>query len=1645
MKIYCIITTKNRFELFNNSFNSVQKQTKKPFKIIIVSDSDNDIYEKEKNLISTKGILLKDKYEHNYAGSLNTAIDYIINEEINNNDIFDISKIYLAFLDDDDTWRENYLETCRKYLYDSPDFVAASLNYIEDTNTKGKKLELPKTLNKDSFLDKNPHIQGSNTFIKLETLLKAGCFDESMISTTDRDLFTRVMMLNPTPRYKMINEVLVDINASNIRSRLTNNKEDKKKSLSYFYSKYGGLMDKNKENEFFKRNQLFTDLSSKDDININLPKYISNFKGETTESESELDKKIVFAFTMNDFNLGKRLYDNILELRLTNYKIIIFDNTNKEKKINKNENTNIFTLEDFKKNMEKIDILKNMKYKLDKIITELSISRIILNSFIRENTVDGDIIWILDDDMEMKYMIYENGNYVNKIIKGLDVKNIINKYIGKADAVIGSYSLDPPIPLLSKIRTSLLDYTYKNHLNKNKFYKTDILNYSDYYYDFAEKNFCLETPLPCDTDNIDDIFSGKNNSRYLFVDSDISFEPYSRGGNIIIYNRELLDIPNISPKFGDKMAGRSDFFWAKLAKENNYKIICSSFSFIQNRPKTEFDFEKECDILLKDTLGSSFNKYYGKGQKENDLMNFKKDINERICRIIISFYRINGLLSICNDKKYINYFSPDNIARFLNKVKEYTLDYRVKSAYRCIERNIYKFSNLGTIRKYFEENKDYKLIGYGSEGFVIRNGNFYKKIFFKKYSEIPQEVIDNNKKISKIKCNNILPIHFTIENEKWIIFYEVEGEFYDYEGGYIKDIVNLINLLKDNDLALTNLKSENFKIHNGHLVLIDYGKNIENFTKEKYEIQIKRAFQMFKYYNSTNEQFGEIINLSYKNLDVGFNFGIDSFKLLFKNRGKEAILDGKMLSLIEKYKPRTLLDYGAGKCKITNSLSQYITCSVFDIDLKTLNERADSRTRKIENIEKVIEDKEEFDMVICNLVLCNVDNYWNGKILLNINKVLKEKGHLIISICNPFFDDVPQTELRVKGYEGEYSKILSYKKKIILGEQEKEKEDYHRPFLYYENLLQRNGFKIINIYETDGVNINKLNCNTISEFLIIDVEKNNLNDMSDCSLLIKVCSMDYEIADASIRHIINKLEYGQKFKERLVVVDGENPERNRPYSKDNKEHLKKVLEELKQEEIIDNIIECNNEEGFVLYNKYFGKISKNAYSKNGQQLLTVLKSFESIKTKYLYQTDIDIFFRTGFGDFYKEFIEFKNSGTLTGSLSILKEKSEPPSYGKRVEVRSSFIDLGQLKKMLPLRNDINNEGKFELPWHKVLNNSINKEQSIRFSNKNIGFMHIENSDKNYWNISTIFNSNFFNPTSNNGNVDFKKSENTLRKPKDEIVVFSRGRNTPVEKIKRMMDSLKMQNYPNFSLVYFDDNSNTKTKEYLYMLSKYDAWSNNHIYFIENIKRIGGLENFALAIQYLITDNNQIIINLDDDDALLVDDAIQTIKSYFDQGYDVTIGSLFRADKPFKKYFLVDFKKSWLRDGDNIWLHPKCFKKLLCNYIGDFLKDENGKYIESMPDYAMMLPILEFAKKPKLIEKCLYYFEPSLPNVTRKDEYQDNNIKKTKEYLFSKANKLFSKPIISVIGDANVDENSDKYKFAQELGEKLIDNGYRIKT
>lgn len=173
-----------------------------------------------------------------------------------------------------------------------------------------------------------------------------------------------------------------------------------------------------------------------------------------------------------------------------------------------------------------------------------------------------------------------------------------------------SFVLVVIIPSCNAIKRLSMDFfvSHKRAFNKTERYRTDIYDIRDYYYDLSDSHIGLETPLKSYAESLNDVFSGKATSRKLFVSEMSEFTPYCRGGNTIIFNRRVLDIPNISPRFGDLIARRSDYFWVEQVKKNGFNIIGSSFATLHSKIKTDFEIEKEADKLLKDLLGSSFTK-----------------------------------------------------------------------------------------------------------------------------------------------------------------------------------------------------------------------------------------------------------------------------------------------------------------------------------------------------------------------------------------------------------------------------------------------------------------------------------------------------------------------------------------------------------------------------------------------------------------------------------------------------------------------------------------------------------------------------------------------------------------------------------------------------------------------------------------------------------------------------------------------------------------------------------------------------------------------------------------------------------------------------------------------------------------------------
>jgi glycosyltransferase involved in cell wall biosynthesis len=181
-----IIPAYNTSQYIADTLDSVFAQTFKDYEVIVINDGSPDTPELEKALQPYRDRILYLKQENRgLAGARNTGIRHAQGK-------------YVAFLDSDDCWYPDFLESQVKLLEGagSPDLVYA--DSLEVGNAPG----LP-----HRFMEANPS-RGEPTFESLlvgkcvvvvscavarrQVLIDAGLFDERLRSVEDYDLWLRV-------------------------------------------------------------------------------------------------------------------------------------------------------------------------------------------------------------------------------------------------------------------------------------------------------------------------------------------------------------------------------------------------------------------------------------------------------------------------------------------------------------------------------------------------------------------------------------------------------------------------------------------------------------------------------------------------------------------------------------------------------------------------------------------------------------------------------------------------------------------------------------------------------------------------------------------------------------------------------------------------------------------------------------------------------------------------------------------------------------------------------------------------------------------------------------------------------------------------------------------------------------------------------------------------------------------------------------------------------------------------------------------------------------------------------------------------------------------------------------------------------------
>jgi hypothetical protein len=250
-----LVATANRpAVLRQRALASIATQTRRPDVLVVVDDSDRGPRAAARRAVAaidldSRVVFLDNERGKGAAGAWNTGLEWLLGE------YGERPETFVAILDDDDEWRGDHLERCLASAVASRlDMVVAGIERIDAATGEAHPLWIPRVLAVEQLLVRSPHIQGSNLFVRLAALARAGWFDEALKATTDRDVCLRLATL-PGLRYGTIDEHTVRHYSDFLdASRLsTMDSPARRAGLAVFHRKYGPWMAPAVEQAFLKR------------------------------------------------------------------------------------------------------------------------------------------------------------------------------------------------------------------------------------------------------------------------------------------------------------------------------------------------------------------------------------------------------------------------------------------------------------------------------------------------------------------------------------------------------------------------------------------------------------------------------------------------------------------------------------------------------------------------------------------------------------------------------------------------------------------------------------------------------------------------------------------------------------------------------------------------------------------------------------------------------------------------------------------------------------------------------------------------------------------------------------------------------------------------------------------------------------------------------------------------------------------------------------------------------------------------------------------------------------------------------------------------------------------------------------------------
>ena len=688
--IAVVIPTCDRGNLLaERALPAVVGQTYAPDYLVVVDDSESQSRPHNQEIVEsvnpagTQVTYLENTRTKGVSGNLNTALGFL------QNCVDDPSDVFVAVLDDDDGWEPAYLERCIELVRGQRlDMVAADINRFEPSLEEPLSTRAPNTLRAEGFLVANPGIQGSNLFVRLSVLLRAGGFDEALRSAIDRDLGIRIADLGDV-NYGRLAVPLVHHFADEDRERLSlRGAEPNLHGLTAFWKKYAGRMTASQKQACRERAKRLFDwqpesINSRPDsesppvgqsrTHDQFVLYVGVISGEAAMVSSLLhdlgelnslpEISEVVPLVLENGNSPNRVGPIVKKHRRDGLKICFIPEEQQRRDAARGSFGNYYGF----RPPGRVGIAQ----------ARTMLQRYLGEVLRQDNTAFG---WILDDDMRVD----ERARIYLRWLPVFREKGV--------DSLIGHYEGSSPNPPLNGIRVQLVDLYHNlawlqtleparplpNRSSENQVFRE---KYPDYYYDLSRKHtghleapYWLEPAFEGESvrqaydrlvSDALSILSGTPLTRPLVTEMPVdpvaeAKDSVNRGGNTFFLNhRPLTATPNSIMCLDGREARRSDMIWAVVNRYYRGMTIKKVGIPVYHRGRFSQTPSMNPRKVIAEIVGSAL---YGSlteflNNYPDHELDFSADENEKICTLFeeylrhrlhaleLNFFRIRGLTS----------------------------------------------------------------------------------------------------------------------------------------------------------------------------------------------------------------------------------------------------------------------------------------------------------------------------------------------------------------------------------------------------------------------------------------------------------------------------------------------------------------------------------------------------------------------------------------------------------------------------------------------------------------------------------------------------------------------------------------------------------------------------------------------------------------------------------------------------------------------------------------------------------------------------------------------------------------------------------------------------------------------------------------